>query len=93
MKAKRVCLAPGYKYQYDMSVPFASLPAPRNWRSSKDDHWDTIMAKAMCGKLLGRRRIDGVQVAVVQAGGKVYASQHIQTPKGVQMAGARRGRR
>jgi hypothetical protein len=84
MKQNRVCLAPGYKYEY------TGTPRSTMWKSSKDDWWDTVMFKAVCGKLLGKRRIDGAQVAVVRAAGKVYASQHIKTPKGVQMAGARR---
>jgi len=88
MKANRVCLTSGYKFEY------AHASSRGNWwRTDSDSQWDIVSHKVVCGKLLGRRRIDGAQVAVVRAGGKIYASQYIKTPKGVQMAGARRRRR
>lgn len=68
-KQNRVCLAPGYKFEYDGS--------PRSWTASGDERWDIVMAKAMCGKRLGKRLTDGSLVTVVQARGKVYASQHV----------------
>jgi hypothetical protein len=69
MKARRVCLDSGYKYEYDG-------PARGRWKSSSDERWDTVMKKAVCGKLVGYRRIDGSTVTVVRAGGKLYAALH-----------------
>lgn len=63
--AKRVCLRSGYKFEFE---------GKRNWRSSKDERWETIMKKAVCGKQLGNRRVDGSVVVVVKAGGKIYAA-------------------
>ncbi len=67
MKQRRVCLDSGYKYQYDG-------PARGRWKTSSDERWDTVVHKAVCGKLVGHRRIDGAQVTVVRAGGKLYAA-------------------
>jgi len=63
--AKRVCLRSGYKYEFE---------GTRNWRSSKSDAWETVMAKTMCGKQMGSRRIDGSVVVVVKARGKFFAA-------------------
>jgi hypothetical protein len=97
LKQRRVCLSSGYKYLYDMSVPFASLPSPKSWRSSSDEHWDTVVDKAVCGKLVGHRRIDGARVTVVQAAGKLYAATHAtrglppdRAKPGTSFVGARR---
>lgn len=99
MKQNRVCLAAGYKYEFDMSVMFPSLRMPKSWRSSSDDHWDTVMEKAICGRLVGHRRIDGAQVTVVQAGSKLYAATHAtrglppdKAKPGTSFVGARRRR-
>lgn len=86
MKQRRVCLASGYKYEYEGSA--------RSWAASSDERWDTVMAKTICGLRLGQRRIDGALVTVVSARGKAYASQHVRTPGGgIHMMGPRRRRR
>jgi len=69
MKQRRVCLAPGYKYEYD--------GAPHSWTASSDERWDIVNEKAVCGARLGKRLIDGRVATVVQARGKVYASTHV----------------
>ena len=84
-KSNRVCLAAGYKYEFD--------GVGRNWASSSDESWDTVMTKTLCGQPLGRRHIDGALTRVVLVRGKAYASQHVIGAKGVQMAGPRRRRR
>ncbi len=93
MKQRRVCLDSGYKYEFAGGARGA-------YRSSGDDWWDTVMTKAVCGKLVGHRRIDGAPVTIVRAGGKVYAATHAtrgNTPSrskpGTKFAGVRRRRR
>jgi len=70
-KQNRVCIESGYKYEY---VGHGGKGA--KWRSSSDALWDTVVNKAVCGKLVGHRRIDGAPVTVVRAGGKLYAATH-----------------
>jgi hypothetical protein len=60
----RSCTGKGYRYVFS---------GKRNWRSSKDDNWDTQVGKMMCGRAVGTRRIDGAQVTVIKVGGKYYA--------------------
>ncbi len=93
MKQRRVCLDSGYKFEYDG-------PARGRWKTSSDERWDTEVTKAVCGKLVGHRRIDGAPVAVVRAGGKLYAATHAtrglppsRSKPGTRFAGARRRRR
>ena len=69
MKQRRVCLDAGYKYEFTGGARGA-------FRSSGDDWWDTVVTKAVCGKLVGHRRIDGTQVTMVRAGKKVYAATY-----------------
>jgi len=69
MNQRRVCLDSGYKYEYDG-------PARGRWKTSDDVRWDTVVHKAVCGKLVGHRSIDGSMVTVVRAGGKLYAGLH-----------------
>ncbi len=69
MKQRRVCLDSGYKFEYDG-------PARGRWKSSSDERWDTVMKGAVCGKMVGHRRIDGAPVTVVRAGKKLYAATH-----------------
>lgn len=90
---RRVCLDSGYKFAYDG-------PARGRWKTSSDERWDTVMFKAVCGLLVGHRRIDGTPVTVVRAGGKLYAATHAtrgNTPSrskpGTRFAGSRRRRR
>lgn len=84
MKQRRVCLASGYKYEYEGG-------ARGRWKTSRDDSWDTVMAKAVCGKLVGHRRIDGANVTVVRAGRKLYAATH--ATRGLPADRARKGSR
>lgn len=93
MKQRRVCIDSGYKYEYDG-------PARGRWKTSSDERWDIVVHKAVCGKLVGHRYIDGTPVTMVRAGGKVYAATHAtrgNTPSrvkaGTKFAGARRRRR
>ena len=47
----------------------------RNWRRSSHENWETVMhGKAVCGRLMGRRTVDGSTVVVVKQGGKFYAA-------------------
>ncbi len=74
MKQRRVCLDSGYKFVY---APTSSAKAAKvRWKSAGDAYWDTEVTKAVCGKLVGHRRIDGAPVTVVRAGGKLYAATY-----------------
>ena len=61
----RACLASGYKYLYE---------GKRNWRRSSFERWEVVMRKAICGREVGRKNIDGSDTVVVKAGGKFYAA-------------------
>lgn len=55
----------GYRYQFD---------GKRNWRSSSDEKWDTVVGDAETGRKLGERRIDGASCVVVRVnGGRIVA--------------------
>ena len=69
MKSRRVCLASGYKYEYEG-------PTYGIWQRTPDDMWNTVVTKAVCGPLKGHRNIDGARVTVVQAKKKLYAATH-----------------
>ncbi len=84
MKQRRVCLASGYKFEYDG-------PARGRWKTSSDERWDTVMAKTVCGKLVGHRRIDGAKVTVVRAGKKLWAATY--ATRGLPANRARKGTR
>jgi hypothetical protein len=43
----RSCTGSGYRFEFS---------GKRNWRSSKDDNWNTEVGKNMCGRVVGRRR-------------------------------------
>lgn len=62
---KRVCLRSGYKYEFE---------GKSRWRGSSPERWQTVMGKAVCGKQVGMRTIDGSRVVVVKARGKFYAA-------------------
>jgi hypothetical protein len=59
------CIQSGYQYRFE---------GKRRWRASSSELWETVMSKAVCGRVVGRRNIDGSQVVVVKAGGKYYAA-------------------
>ncbi len=60
----------GYAYEY----------AGRNWRSTKDDNWDTVMISPDGAfKFVGRRRIDGSEVNVWKWRGKHVAQTVVLT--------------
>lgn len=63
--AGRTCLASGYKFEFS---------GKRRWRRSSDELWPVVMKKAVCGRKVGERNIDGSRVVVVTAGGKFYAA-------------------
>jgi hypothetical protein len=60
----RSCTGSGYRFEFS---------GKRNWRSSKDDNWNTEVGKNMCGRVVGRRRIDGAECSVIKVGRKFYA--------------------
>ncbi len=69
MAKQTACIMSGYRYEFT---------GKRNWRRSKDDNWDTEVGKAMCGRKVGTRRIDGAPVHVVKVRGKFYAATHVK---------------
>lgn len=54
--------ANGYVYRLDGS----------DWRGAPDDDWETVTA-TIEGTVVGRRRVDGTEVVVIEQGGRFYA--------------------
>lgn len=67
----RVRMMAGYAYELDSPR--------RDWQKCSDEHWDSVMVSAAVAQVLGRRRIDGVQMVVMKHNGNIYA----QTPASV----------
>lgn len=68
--AKRVCIPSGYRYEY-------SGPSTKNHSlvlHSRSERWDTEVGKAVCGKEIGDKVIDGALTSVVRVRGKYYAA-------------------
>jgi len=64
MARRQACIESGYRYAFG---------GKRRWRASKDDLWDTVVGDKVCGRFVGRRRIDGATCVVVAHRGKYYA--------------------
>ena len=62
-RATSLARTSGYVYE---------LESGANWQSAPDDAWDTVVA-AVDGSVVGRRRIDGSTMVVIEQGGKYYA--------------------
>ena len=72
--AVRYCIPSGYRFEFQR--PAGSFKHARtNVRRTKNDDWEVTMGKAMCGRLVGHRLIDGSVAAVVMVGTKLYAAQ------------------
>jgi hypothetical protein len=70
MSAKQTaCIMSGYRYEFT---------GKRNWRRSKDDRWGIVSGKAMCGREVGTRRVDGSPVHVVKVRGRFYAATYVK---------------
>lgn len=55
----------GYRFEFS---------GKRNWQSSSDEKWDTVVGSAETGRKLGERRIDGASCVVVRVnGGRIVA--------------------
>ena len=52
------CIQSGYMFRFE---------GTRRWRGSSSERWETIANKAVCGRVMGRRKIDDSQVVVVRA--------------------------
>ncbi len=61
----RTCIPSGYMYEYD---------GKRNWKRSSQERWETVVHKAMCGRKVGERVIDGSRVTVITVGKRFYAA-------------------
>jgi len=77
--ARRVCIPSGYRYEYTGSKT-------KNQSSvlhSRSEAWDTEVGKAICGREIGDKVIDGALTSVVRVRGKFYAAtiQSVRRPK------------
>lgn len=61
----RVCIAPGIHYVHEGDN--ASWERSRRWQPAPSN-------KALCGRMVGTRKLDGASVAVVRVRNRLYAT-------------------
>ena len=61
----RACISSGYRYEF---------AGKRRWRSSSSELWEIAVGKVVCGREIGRRRVDGSEVVVVKVRSKYFAA-------------------
>ncbi len=72
-KIEKVCAMSGYGYLLDGDAA--------KWRTLSDERWDIEMVDGGPVTLLGKRRIDGVEVCVFKKGSKVMAQSCLNVTK------------
>lgn len=71
---------------------YAYESSARQWRTSSDETWDTVMVSPGSERYVGTRMIDGSKMLVFKKGKKFYAQTTVSHGLGKHSGGGRSGR-